>query len=299
MKKAIYFLMDVFTNQHYSGNQLAIFPDATQIPDDLLPKIARELNLSETVYLYPKTHPDADFKMRIFTPASELPTAGHPTIGTSIFLARKIDHENNEIYSLTLEQKIGNIPVQVQIVNNLPVKATMEQPLPNFGEIFEDRQVMAELIGLNEEDLLEFPVQLVGCGVPYVIIPVKSIDLIKKIGFRLDRYNELKKSFGGAFIYAFTPSGETKDGKVHGRMFAPEAGILEDPATGSANGPLGCYLTKYGILQSPYLSEQGFEMGRPSIIEIEIDKGTDENIRSVKVGGEAVLTGKGEIYLTS
>lgn len=297
MKKAIYFLMDVFTNQPYSGNQLAIFPEASSIPEELLPKIARELNLSETVYLYPKSDPKADFKMRIFTPASELPTAGHPTIGTSIFLARKVAHQDSTTHQLILEQAIGNIPVDVEIINNVPVKATMQQPLPTFGEIYKDRQLMAELIGLSEEDLLDYPVQQVSCGVPYVIIPVRSLHLIRKIGFRLDRFNELKPQLGGAFVYAFTPSGTTERGNVHGRMFAPEAGILEDPATGSANGPLGCYLTHYQILPSPYLSEQGFEMGRPSLLEIAIETNASREITAVKVGGEAVFTGRGEIYL--
>lgn len=297
MKKAIYYLVDVFTDRPYSGNQLAIFPDAVPIPDELLPQIARELNLSETVYLYPKQDPAADFRMRIFTPGGELPTAGHPTIGTSIFLARKIDHKENTIHLLTLEQKIGNISVEVDIENNLPKKATMFQPLPSFLEIYEDRQLLAEMLGLQPGDLLDFPIQKISCGVPYVIIPIKSLELIRKIGFRLDRYNQMKSTFDGAFVYAFTPFGETPGGNVHGRMFAPEAGILEDPATGSANGPLGCYLTDYNILQGPYISEQGFEMGRPSIIEIDIKCDSDQKITAVKVGGSAVMIGKGEIYL--
>ena len=297
MKKAIYYLMDVFTDQPFSGNQLAIFPEARLIDDELLPKIARELNLSETVYLYPAEHPQANFKMRIFTPGSELPTAGHPTVGTGIFLARNISHGFNSTYQITLEQKIGLISVEIKIENNLPVSATMTQPLPNFGKIFENRQEMAELIGLNAADLMDSPIQIISCGVPYLIIPVKTLDLVQQIGFRLDRFNQLKNKLEGAFVYAFTPYGVTENGDVHGRMFAPEAGILEDPATGSANGPLGCYLTYYQIKRSPYLSEQGFEMGRPSLIEIDIQSSKPQNITQVKVGGKAQMIGKGEIYL--
>jgi trans-2,3-dihydro-3-hydroxyanthranilate isomerase len=297
MKKANYFLMDVFTHEPFSGNQLAIFPDGNAIEENLLPKIAKELNLSETVYLYPPTKDLSDRRMRIFTPENELPTAGHPTVGTALFITRTMDYAGQDRVSLMLEQKIGNLKVEVAIENNLPKSATMFQPLPSFGKIYENRKTMAELVGIETEDLLDYPIQIVSCGNPFVFIPVKSIDVIKKLGFRLDRYNQLKSDLEGAFVYVFSLEGETEEGNLHGRMFAPEAGILEDPATGSANGPLGCYVTHYQIKKGPFVSEQGFEMGRPSLLQINIDQNISNEITAVKVGGEAVLIGKGEIYL--
>ena len=297
MKKAIYYLMDVFTEEPFSGNQLAIFPEGPQIPEELLHTLTKELNLSESVFVYPPTDPQAHFKMRIFTPGMELPTAGHPTIGTAIYLARNLDHDPAGHVTMMLEQKIGNIKVELDIKNNQAYKATMYQPLPSFGKTFEDRKLMASLLGLEENDLLDYPVQLVSCGVPYLIIPVKDLATVRRIGFRLDVFNALKEATGGAFVYAFAPEGERTGNNLHGRMFAPEAGILEDPATGSANGPLGCYVHHYGIKKGPYISEQGFEMGRPSILHIEIDSDSKGTITAVKVGGQAVFTGKGEIYL--
>jgi trans-2,3-dihydro-3-hydroxyanthranilate isomerase len=288
--------MDVFTSVKYGGNQLAIFPDARRIEENLLQKIAREMNLSETVFIYPPLKNDIP-TMRIFTPTQELPTAGHPTVGTAFYLSREVDHDTDRPLEMTLRQKIGDIKVRVDFRNNTPSMATMYQPLPDFGRIHQNRSEIAQLIGLSSEDLLDFPIQRVSCGVPYVIIPVKNIASIRNIRFRLDIWDQMKDDLD-AFIYAFCPEGQEDKGNLHGRMFAPEAGILEDPATGSANGPLGCYVHHYKIAKSPYVSEQGFELGRPSILYIEINE-KDENgdIVEVKVGGESVFVGSGEIYL--
>jgi trans-2,3-dihydro-3-hydroxyanthranilate isomerase len=297
MRKAIYYLMDVFTDKPYCGNQLAIFPDASDLPEEVLQTLATELNLSESVFLYPASDESSLKKMRIFTPGQELPTAGHPTVGTAIFLAKELSLQQNEKISIHLEQPIGKIKIDIEVKENHAIWASMYQPLPTFGKIYTNRADFAALIGLALDDLLPYPVQWISCGVPYIIIPVKDLSAVRSIGFRLDKFDELKSSFGNAFIYAFTPDGERLGSDVHGRMFAPEAGILEDPATGSANGPLGCYLRKYDIKQSPFVSEQGFEMGRPSIMYIDIQEDVDKNITQVKVGGQAQFVGKGEIYL--
>jgi len=294
--RANYFLMDVFTEKKFSGNPLAIFPKAEYIPEQFMPLIAKELNISETVFLFSKNK-DGHYPMRIFTPGMELPTAGHPTIGTAIFLSREIKHDTNRPLEITLNQKIGQVKTKVYFNNNLPYFAEMKQLLPQFGPIYENRDQFAELINLHETDLMDYPIQEVSCGVKYIFIPVKKLLSIQSIQFRMDIWNSIKSQLSGAFIYAFCPEAQDKGNDVHGRMFAPDAGILEDPATGSANGPLGCYLIYYRLKKSPMKSEQGYEMGRPSLIHIDIDVEKEQNIIKVGIGGSSVFVGSGSILL--
>lgn len=294
MKKATYHLLDVFTNKKFGGNQLAVFPDSSDIDPDIMQSIAREFNLSETVFLYP-VNSDGSYDMKIFTPVQELPTAGHPTIGTAYYLAQDISVEDGSS-TLCLNQKVGKIEVDLDFQNGKLNQATMHQPLPVFEEIYSNREELSELLSLNENDLLDLPIQKVSCGVPYVIIPLKSLEAVESIQFRLDIWANIKDSLN-AFVYCFTPDGLNESSSLHGRMFAPEAGILEDPATGSANGPLGCYVSKYNISHFPLVSEQGFELGRPSLIHIDIDHDERGNICDVKVGGQSVFVGQGEFFL--
>jgi trans-2,3-dihydro-3-hydroxyanthranilate isomerase len=294
MKKAIYYLLDVFAEEKYCGNQLAIFPEASVIDENLLPQIARELNLSETVFLYPVK--DNKKPMRIFTPGGELPTAGHPTIGTAFYMSRETDHAMDKPLKIIFEQKIGEIEATVEFKDNLPVYSSMLQPLPSFMDSYGQREQIAALFNRSEEELMDLPIEKVSCGLPYIIVPFKTIESVKGIEFRLDRWNELKKSFGDAFVYAFCPEGED-GGDVHGRMFAPDIGVPEDPATGSANGPLGCYCVKHKITNSSIVSEQGYEIGRRSKIYIDIKSTSEGDITAVKVGGKSVFIGKGEIFL--
>lgn len=296
MKKAIYYLLDVFTERKYGGNQLAIFPEAKNIPGELQQTIAKELNLSETVYLFPKDE-KGQYPMRIFTPESELPTAGHPSVGTAFYLAREIEHKANKPLEIILSQKIGPVKARIEFKKNLPNLVTISLAPPVFGEIFEDRQIFAELISLKEEDLMNTPVQIVSCGIPYVIIPVKHIRSIKNCRMRLDIWDKVKEIVDHAFVYAFAPEGEESSSDLHGRMFAPEAGIPEDPATGSANAPLGAYVVYYKIKKSPIVSEQGYEINRPSKIFIEVKNDKNGLPTSVDIGGKCQFIGKGEIYL--
>ena len=294
IKKATYHLLDVFTNKKFGGNQLAIFEDATEIPPEMFQNIARELNLSETVFLFP-INKAGQYPMRIFTPIKELPTAGHPSIGTAYFLAQKFPKEGGERV-LTLAQTIGPIEVKIKMSKKGILMATMYQIPPYFGTIFENRNDIAQLFNLSESDLMDYPVQEVSCGVPYIIVPVKSVENIQKLTFNTQIWEQLKTILKDHSVYVFTPQGLLPDGDLHGRMFAPEIGITEDPATGSANGPLACYLYKYGIKKGPLISEQGFEINRPSLIHIEIES-ENEAIKNVKVGGQAVFVGQGQFII--
>ena len=293
-KKAKYHLLDVFTNKKFGGNQLAIFEDATEIPSEIFQKIARELNLSETVFLFPK-NTCGRYPMRIFTPVKELPTAGHPSIGTAYFLAQNFP-KGDGIITIALNQNIGPIEVKIEMSKKGPLMATMYQVCPHFGDILDNRSEIAELLNLTASDLMNYPIQEVSCGVPYIIVPVKTLENIQNLTFNTQVWKQLKSTLKDLSVYVFTPQGLLPNSDLHGRMFAPEIGITEDPATGSANGPLACYLFKYGIKKGPLISEQGFEMNRPSILHIEIES-EKEIIKNVKVGGQAVFVGQGQFII--
>lgn len=295
MNRASYFLLDVFTDSRYGGNQLAIFPNAHRIAADEMQAIAAELNLSETVFLYPKNEHGA-FPMKIFTPKMELPTAGHPSIGTGFFLAREMNPTSNRPFHVYLDQAVGRVKIKVQHRYNVPTMATMYQQLPAFEKKIENRSLLSQLLSVDDKDLMDLPAQIVSCGVPFLIVPLNSIAAIKKIKFRIDVWETLRSETGDAFIYTFALGGDRPGSDLHGRMFAPQAGILEDPATGAANGPLACYCLEYGLLEGPLISEQGFEMNRPSILHLQAKK---ENglFSEVTVSGKSVFVGKGEFFL--
>ncbi|MEQ9424222.1 MAG: PhzF family phenazine biosynthesis protein [Cyclobacteriaceae bacterium] len=300
MIKIKYHTLDVFTSNPFGGNQLAVVPDATNVPNHLLQKIANEFNLSETTFVYPATRDDCDFKVRIFTPGQELPMAGHPTLGTAYILALNQDIGSKSKLKLVLEEGVGPIPVEIEIENELPGLITMSQPVPKISEPFDHRKAIAELLSLNESDLIEnLPVQVLDCGVPYMIIPVKSLKAVESIKYRLDIWDELRSKYQIPFSLAYTLETVHAENQVHCRMFAPEAGVLEDPATGSAHGPLGSYLAIHQVLGEgdiKFKSEQGYELARPSELIVEIKK-SGGTITKVLVGGRCVKMGEGELSL--
>ncbi|MEL7148907.1 MAG: PhzF family phenazine biosynthesis protein [Bacteroidota bacterium] len=300
---ASYYLLDVFTDTRYGGNQLAIFPEGQFVRKPLMARIARELQLSETVFIEPASKKDNHFKMKIFTPAMELPTAGHPTIGAAFFMVRHINFdEDTPTLNLLIEQKVGTIRASVELNAGAPVFSNMIMPKPEYITTFNERAPFAEMLGLKEDALVEhLPIEVISCGVPFTFIPIKSKSCIEKIQLDLNKWQELKDRLGVSFLYAFTRETTRPHSHVHGRMFAPEAGITEDAATGAANGPLGCYLYKHRLLPHhsdnlEIISEQGFEMGRPSIIQINV-RAQSGKVIEVKIGGNCVLVGQGQIYL--
>jgi trans-2,3-dihydro-3-hydroxyanthranilate isomerase len=288
-----YHLVDVFTDQQFGGNQLAVFPDGQGLAPELMQKIARELNLSETTFIMPPTDDSADFRVRIFTPQVELPLAGHPTVGTAYILRRE---EMIEPVGVTrLEEGVGVINVSLEADQSV----VMHQPIPHLGGIFEDRGTAADLLSLSPADLDErYPAQAVGAGVPFLFIPVKTLDAMGRIRFRLDVWERAFKDFEAPHIFTFSTETESPDSTVHSRAFVPAVGIFEDPATGAASGPLGVYLVKHGIVEdgTHILSEQGIEMGRPSYINISVTQ-TDGEISGVSIGGTCVYVGQGVLHV--
>ncbi|MEI5907705.1 PhzF family phenazine biosynthesis protein [Bacillus spongiae] len=302
MKTLHYTLVDVFTNKPFGGNQLAVFHGTTMLNEETMQKIARELNLSETVFILPPNNNDKIARLKIFTPKVELPMAGHPTIGAAYVLAKTniietIEGENQWIF----EEGIGDVPVTVWKKDGQITKVEMEQPLPNFGDKFVDTQMAAKLLSLSVKELhTTLPIQTVSSGVPFLFIPVSSISSIKNIRFRTDIWDQyFSTNQNTMHIFTFSLETEAPHSSVHSRMFAPAMGIAEDPATGAASGPLGAYLVKYGAIQAidqeNYFirSEQGFEIQRPSHIDISIHANPD--IKRVKVGGKSVIIGSGQL----
>jgi len=303
MQKLQYHLVDVFTDQPFGGNQLAVFTSGQHITPEQMQRIARELNLSESSFVLPAKDANSDFWVRIFTPGMEIPMAGHPTVGTAFVLAREgfIDTptDDGEV-TVKFEEGVGIIPVTLRFENGEPTLITMQQPLPTFGEVVPDRAKIAEMLSLGEADLdANYPIQEVSCGVPFLYIPIKNLDAMRRVKLRLDVWEERLKTASAPHVFTFTPETALPGSTVHSRMFAPTMGISEDPATGAASGPLGAYLVKYGIAKgSPaqIISEQGFEMGRPSLIHITIEHSGVDQITRVLVGGQSAAVGEGAFY---
>jgi trans-2,3-dihydro-3-hydroxyanthranilate isomerase len=300
MKDLTYYFVDVFTDTQFEGNQLAVFPEPKDIADNLMQKIANEFNLSETTFVFPSDDDNCDCKVKIYTPQNELPMAGHPTIGTAFTLLQYGLIEPKDKNYLVFEEGVGPVKVEFELKNNKPELIFMNQPIPEFGPIFSESSQTAELLSLKRENIKgDLPVQVISSGVPFLFVPLNSIDAVKNAKVRIDLLDEVLKNFETKQIFIFSTETERNDSFVHCRMFAPTFGIVEDPATGSAHGPLGAYLVKYGLSDGKrFASEQGFEMGRPSIINVEVKHDNGKFI-NVKVGGKCVMIGKGAIQIDS
>lgn len=273
MTRHEYALLDVFTDRKFGGNQLAVFRDGGRVPESSMQPIAKELNLPETVFVLP-AEKGGDHRLRIFTPARELPFAGHPTVGAGFFLSGGADT------TLRIEEKVGTLEVTVR-----GGFTEMEQPVPTFKPGPEPA-ALATLLSLGPNDFdPDLPIEIGSSGNEFIFVAVRGINAVQRAAPR-----GLEDA---AFV--FTRETIAPDSTVHGRMYAGWQGVREDPATGSACGPLGAYLMRHGIADGKRIVvEQGFEMGRPSLLYVRVD-GTRERTEGVHVGGRAVLTGGGWI----
>lgn len=287
----------------FGGNPLAVFLDGRGVTDMEMQALAREMNLSETTFILPPADPANDFRVRIFTPGRELPMAGHPTIGTAFVLAReRMLPAGDETVTIRLEEKVGLIPVQLEMKDGLPDKIWMTQPRPAFGPVFPNADAVAEMLGIDPTDIRnDLPIEVVSCGMPFLFVPVRNLATMRRLSFNRDLSRRALESLEVSEVFVFAMEVENAGSTVHSRMFAPELGVPEDPATGGASGPLGSYLVRHGVVSAQpkvsIVSEQGIEMGRPSFIHIEITQEANE-ITEVKVGGQTVFVGGGEIELS-
>ena len=296
-----YLQYDVFTSEPLSGNQLAVFTDARGLSTEQMQRIAREMNFSESTFILPAERDGTDIRMRIFTPYVEMPAAGHPTVGSTFALAHNgiiAPGQARFVFGLN----IGPTPVDLEWDAGRLRFAWMTQQKPVFSTPISERATVAAALGLGPDDVVaHLPIQEVSCGVPFLFVPLRdkaTVDRAVSDAAAFRRLTVLDTAHPAIFLFATLPDGSV--GTVHSRMFAPEFGIVEDPATGIASGPLGCYLVKHGVVTGDaarrIVSHQGVAMGRPSRIHIAIE-GTRDAITQVKVGGEAVLVARGELLV--
>ncbi len=284
-------LVDVFTDRPLAGNQLAVVLDAEGLDTGRMQAIAREFNFSETTFVTASAAPGCDWRVRIFTPVEELPMAGHPTIGTAVVLEAIGRATEQTIFELG----IGPIPVRVR-----PGWAEMDQRPPTFGARHPDPAALAAALAIEPEEITAtgLPAQAVSTGLAHLIVPVRSLAAMRRLRPRSDELRAAMAGFPGSAAYCFTREVERPGSDAHCRMFAPHLGTDEDPATGSAAGPLACYLATYTEADGPrrYRFEQGIEMGRPSLLEASVEL-VGGAITAVHVGGEARLLGEGWLKL--
>jgi trans-2,3-dihydro-3-hydroxyanthranilate isomerase len=303
VKSYRYLHYDVFTDHLFGGNQLAVLLDARGLSGTTMQAVAREMSFSETTFILPAEQPGTDIRMRIFTPGSELPMAGHPTVGSAFALAHeKVIAAGRRDFTFGLG--IGPTPVSLEWEQNELRFVWMTQKTPTFHDPVPDASHAADALSLPAAAIAATgrPVQVVSCGVPFLFVPLASrqaVDSAAVDGVRLEKLLASTQS-GAHGVFLFTTEAGADGATVYSRMFAPELGVAEDPATGSASGPLGCYLVRHKMVPADradnMLSLQGVKMGRPSDIHISIDV-ADDAITRVRIGGRAVLAGEGVLFL--
>lgn len=301
-----YHTLDVFTDRVFGGNPLAVFPDGRGLSDAQMQAAARELNLSETVFVFPAGDAAHTRRLRIFTPAAELPFAGHPTVGTAVLLAALGEVAppagGEGETRIVLEEGVGPVPVSVRFRGGRPVFAqlTAARP-PEHREAPAGRAELAALLSLAEEDVLEAPLRpaAASAGGPFLFVPVRDRDALRRARLDMARWERLLSGWWARSVFVLAADPELPGSHLRGRMFGPALGIPEDPATGSAAAALGGYLAAQERPADGTFTrvvEQGFEMGRPSLLHVEVDVRGGE-VAAVRVGGAAVRVGEGEMEI--
>jgi trans-2,3-dihydro-3-hydroxyanthranilate isomerase len=290
-----YLHYDVFTERRFGGNQLAVFPDAAGLSAQTMQQIAREIGFAETTFVTEAEHADTDVRMRIFTPGTEMPMAGHPVVGSTFALAREhaiAAGRTDWVFGLN----IGPTPVSMEWSGARLEFAWMTQRNPEFGATFADAAHVAAALGLNERDILAtgLPVQQVSCGMPFVFVPLATREAVDRA------VPDMRVLDFEAYIFTMDRSGATDSATTYSRMFAPMLGVNEDPATGGASGPLGSYLVKYSLVTPEQarsiLNLQGVKLGRPSWIHVSIES-SGVDITRVRVGGTSVFVAEGTMEI--
>jgi trans-2,3-dihydro-3-hydroxyanthranilate isomerase len=284
--------LDVFSSRPLEGNSLAVFLDARGLSDDEMQAVAREMNLSETTFIFPR-EPEVErergIRVRIFTVAEELPFAGHPTLGTAFAL-----RGTTGVSEVQLELNVGKVPVRFTDVPKEPVFGEMTQPSPKFG-LTHDREAVVRAAGLRDGDVdPSLPVQTVSTGVPFTIVPLRGLDTIRRLNVDQKGAAQYLEKTGGKFFYFVTRETEDRAARLHARMIFYNG---EDPATGSAAGCAAAWMAANQVAKADerVLIEQGIEMKRPSRIFVRAGM-NDGKVANVRVGGNAVEVLRGEVF---
>ena len=299
-----FYKADVFAEEPFGGNPVAVIPDATDLTEREFQQIAREMNLSETVFVVPPTDPAAIVKLRIFTPTQEIPFAGHPVIGTFFVLSSLQKFPVTQpVTRYVFECNIGLFPVELHVVDGQVDGVMMTQPKPQFlgtVESIQDLYEVSRALGVNKTAIAEthLPIEVVSTGLPVALVPVRTLTAVKSIRADPAGIEGSLRQTRRHGIMVFTPVTVEEWADVHTRMFAAPIGIWEDPATGSASGALGAYLVKNGVVDvgptTEVFMEQGYEIDRPSRITVQVFS-DDDAIQEVKVGGQAVMVAEGKL----
>jgi trans-2,3-dihydro-3-hydroxyanthranilate isomerase len=293
MKSLPFYIVDVFAVDKYTGNQLAVFTDVGTLSDQEMQQLAKEVNYSETTFITSTEPQNGGYDVRIFTPKRELPFAGHPTLGTAYIIQQTM--LNQAVDTVKLNLKVGQIPVTWQNLDELGEVLWMRQNSPTFHQKLEI-SALSQVLSLPTDAIdSRFPIQEVSTGIPFIIVPLKNHAALKQIRVNRARYFELVETTESKEILVFCPETYDPKNQLSVRVFAESLGIPEDPATGSANGCLAGYLVEYSYFGETFIDvrvEQGYEIGRPSLLLLKAQK-TAETI-DVSVGGKVVMVAKGE-----
>ena len=295
MNKLTFYIVDVFAEAKYAGNQLAVIADAGGLSGDEMQEIAKEMNYSETTFILSDKPRDGGYDVRIFTPDVEVPFAGHPTLGTAFVIQQEFVGKQVETINLNLE--IGQIPVKFNYDGQQTGVLWLKPKEPVFGDVFDAGQIQ-RFLTIDKEDIDQrFPIQQVSAGIPFIFVPLKTLDAVKRAGIIMDKLLDWVDARGTTReVFVFCPEAYSSENDINARMFAECVGVPEDPATGSANCCLAAYLVKHRYFESSKIDvrvEQGYEIGRPSLLYLkaeEKDAGID-----VAVGGKVVMIAKGQL----
>jgi len=295
MPKLTFHIVDVFAEEKYAGNQLAVVKDAQGLSVSEMQKIAKEVHFSETSFILSDEKRQGGYDVRIFTPEKEVPFAGHPTLGTAYIILQEIIKK--QVNKVVLNLKVGQITVTPTYVQGQPDILWMKQIEPTFGKTF-DAQTISEVLNLSTADIeTAFPIQEVSTGVPDIIVPLKTLNAIKRAKIDKDKYDQLIKNIKSKGLLIFSPETYHRKNHLNVRFFADYYGVSEDPATGSANGCLAAYLIKHNYFGQKQINirvEQGYEIGRPSLLLLRAGKDKQGKIH-VNVGGKVIPIAEGKL----
>jgi len=290
MGKLNFYIVDVFAEEKFAGNQLAVVKDAGELSEIRMQQIAREINFSESTFILSNEKRNGGYDVRIFTPKEEVPFAGHPTLGTAFVIQHEIIKKPVETINLNL--KFGQIPVNLNDARGI---LWMKQKPPTFGVVFKADEI-SKVLNIDVSDIDDmYPVQEVSTGLPFIIVPLKNLKALKNSRIDREKYFELIRDSNAKTLLVFCPETINVKNDLNARVFAEYYGITEDPATGSANGCLAGYLIEYNYFKNKKIDirvEQGYEIGRPSLLYLRGEEKHDKI--EVFVGGKVQMVALGE-----